>query len=66
MFEDMKQRLTQGLALIRQGKEILDEVRENFGDARKALSLAEVQDLGEMLAEVSAESETLSGRIQRP
>jgi hypothetical protein len=65
MFEDLQERLIQGLALVRQGKAILDEVGEYLIDARKALSLGDVQALDQMLAGVSAESEALSVRFQK-
>lgn len=65
MFEMLKERLSQGLALIAQGREIIDEVRENVADGKAALSTNDLAELNAMLDRVTAESEELSARIQR-
>lgn len=65
MFEELKERLLQGLTMLRSGKEIVEEVGENIGDAGHALSLEEIETLNALLQAVSTESEALSRRIQR-
>lgn len=64
MFEDLKTRLAQGVAMIASGREIVDEVRENLAAGRAALATDDLATLNRMLDEAINESVALSARIQ--
>lgn len=65
MFEELKTRLAQGVAMIASGREIVDEVRENIAAGRDALATDDLATLDRMLDDATAESAALSARIQR-
>lgn len=65
MFEDLKARLADGVAMIKSGGEIVAEVRENLAASGTVLATDDLAVLNRMLDEVTAESEALSARIQR-
>lgn len=63
-FEELKQKAAQAAQLIAAGRELAAEVLENVGDAAKAMTLAEKNEITAMLSSVTRESEALNARIQ--
>ncbi len=64
-FEELKQKAAQAAQLIAAGRELAAEVLENVGDAAKAMTLQQKNEITSMLDSVTRESKALNDRIQR-
>lgn len=64
-FEELKEKAAMAAQLIAAGRELAAEVLENVGDAAKAMTLAEKNEITAMLSNVTRESKALNDRIQR-
>lgn len=64
-FEELKSKAAQAAQLIAAGRELAAEVLENVGDAAKAMTLAQKNEITSMLDSVTRESKALNDRIQR-
>lgn len=64
-FEELKSKAAQAAQLIAAGRELAAEVLENVGDAAKAMTLQQKNEITSMLDSVTRESKALNDRIQR-
>ena len=65
MSKSLNERVADGLQMIRAGREIIEEARENYAQAKEAFAADAVEEMERIFAEVDAENEALSARIQR-